>query len=227
LAVVTVDDSFLAPLRAIPGVWAGWCPRFPGVDSECDRDEAMRRLRPFHEAWLTGQGGGGKPFWRAEQVHGNRVAVVPGAETIEAADGLPCVPGVDGLVTGQSGITLGVYVADCGPIWLVDPVRRVVGLLHSGKKGTESDILGVALDLFTRDFGSCPEDIIAVLGPCIRPPDYEVDFAVTIAMQAERRRIGGFFDCRVNTATDLVANYSYRRELGKTGRMLAAIRLES
>jgi len=64
------------------------------------------------------------------------------------------------------------------------------------------------------------------LGPCIRPPDYEVDFARAIAEQAGRHGVGRFFDCGVNTASDLNLHYSYRIEQGKTGRMLATIQLE-
>jgi len=218
--------SFLAPLNQLPGVHAGWLGRIAGVEFDCERDEAMRRLRPHHTAWLAEQGGAGHSFWRAEQIHGNQVAVVPGAETLIAMDGLPCVPGVDGLLTASPGATLGIYVADCGPIWLADPVRRVVGLLHSGKKGTEQDILGVAMDRMRRDFGCDPGDVIAVLGPCIRPPDYEVDFAAAISAQAARHGIGRFSDCGINTAADLDIHYSYRREFGKTGRMLTTIRLE-
>lgn len=218
--------SFLSPLHELPGVRAGWCGRFAGVDVDCDRDDAMRRLRPHHEKWLAEQGGGVGSFWRAEQIHANRVAVVPGAETTLAPDGLPCVPGVDGLVTATPGVTLGIYVADCGPIWLADPVRRVVGLLHSGKKGTEQDIFGVAVEMMQREFGCAAVDLVAVLGPCIRPPDYEVDFAATVAGQAARHGVRRFSDCGINTASDPGTHYSYRRELGKTGRMLATIRLE-
>ena len=227
VCLVLEASSFLAPLLALPGVHAGWCARVAGVDVACERDEAMRRLRPHHQQWLAARGGGGGTLWRAEQLHDNRVAVVPGAETMVAADGLPCVPGADGLVTTTPGVTLAIYVADCGPIWLADPVRRAVGLLHSGKKGTERDILGAGIDAMRRSFGSDAGDVVAVLGPCIRPPDYDVDFAAEIARQAARHGVGGYFDCAVNTATDLDIHYSYRRELGKTGRMLATIRLDS
>lgn len=224
---MTEAISFLSQMQALQGIRAGWCGRISGVDVDCDRDQAMRRLRPHHEARLAEQGGGVRTFWRAEQVHSNHVAIVPGAETTLAPDGLPCVPNVDGLLTATPGVTLGIYVADCGPIWLADPVRRVVGLLHSGKKGTEQDILGVAVEMMHREFDCDPADIVAVLGPCIRPPDYEVDFASTLADQAARHGIGQFSDCGINTASDLDVHYSYRRELGKTGRMLATIRLES
>ena len=200
--------------------------RVAEVDVACDRDEAMRRLRPHHERWLADWGGGDAALWRAEQVHGAGVAVVPGVETVVAADGLACVPGVDGLVTSVPGVVLAVYVADCGPIWLFDPVRRVAGLLHSGKKGTGQDILGAGLAAMCGGFGGDAADVVVVLGPCIRPPDYDVDFAADIAGQAARHGVASYVDCGINTASDMTAHYSYRRELGKTGRMLATIRLD-
>jgi polyphenol oxidase len=220
---VTEAFPFLAPLNAIPGVRAGWVERVPKLTITGDRDEAMRLLRPIHEGLVAGFSGETTNWWRAEQVHGNEVAVVPGCPTIIAADGLPIVPGVDGLVTSENGTVLAMYVADCGAIWLADRRTGAIGLLHSGKKGTESNILENALELMRGRFGSRPEDITAVLSPCIRPPDYEVDFAVEIAGQAHRASIGNFIDCGLNTASDPSRFYSYRKELGKTGRMMALL----
>lgn len=226
-------SSFLAPIENLPGVRAGWCGRLAGVEVGCGRDEVMARLRRHHAAWLARWSGGDdcanaveNRFWRAEQVHGNRVAVVPGVETITAADGLPCVADVDGLITATPGMVLGIYVADCGPIWVVDPVKRVVGLLHSGKKGSKLNILGVAIGRMSSSFGCDANDLVVVLGPCIRPPDYEVDFAALIARQAVECGVGVFSDCGINTADDLEVHYSYRAERGMTGRMLATIQLD-
>ncbi len=219
---MTEAFPFLNELRRIPGVRAGWVERAPDLPITGNRDEAMRLLRPIHERAVAGLSGGG-PWWRAEQVHGGKVAVVPGAETNIAPDGLPVVPGVDGLLTAEAGVVLAIYVADCGAIWLADRKTGAVGLLHSGKKGTGADILGTAVGLMGNRFGSRPEDIVAVLGPCIRPPDYEVDFAAQIGRQAAAAGIGNFIDCGLNTASDSVRFYSYRKELGKTGRMMALI----
>lgn len=213
----------MAPLNALPGVRAGWVERIPGLQITGDRDEAMRQLRPFHEAAITEFAETGAPCWRAEQVHGNAVAVVPGSPQIDAADGLPVVPGVDGLITCEPGTVLAIYVADCGAIWLADAITGAVGLLHSGKKGTEANIFQQALDRMAEQFGTRPEDVTAVLGPCIRPPDYDVDFASGIGQQAVRAGVGNFIDCGLNTASDPARFYSYRKELGKTGRMMALI----
>ena len=224
---VTEAFPFLDSLNSIPGVRAGWIERVPELTISGDRDEAMKLLRPYHEMAVADFAGPSASWWRAEQVHGNTVAVVPGDRQIIAPDGLPVVPDSDGLVTRQAGIVLAIYTADCGAIWLADRKSGAIGLLHSGKKGTEGNILANALQLMSSKFGTQPADVTAVLSPCIRPPDYEIDFAAEICDQARKSGIGNFLDCGLNTASDLNRFYSYRKEMGKTGRMMAMIVRES
>ena len=220
---MTEAFPFLAAIHAVPGVRAGWVERVADLRITGQRDEAMCQLRPFHERELMEFAGAGAGVWRAEQVHGSAVALVPCSPQIDAADGLPVVPGVDGLITSEPGVVLVVYVADCGAIWLADRKSGAIGLLHSGKKGTEANIFQEALERMAEHFGTRPQDVTAVLGPCIRPPDYEIDFAAEIGRQADRAGVGNFIDCGLNTASDPSRFYSYRKELGKTGRMMAMI----
>jgi len=218
--------SFLSPINAIPGVRAGWVPRVSCLESQetaVDRSAVMRVLRPHHERAVHSFGGDSGHWWRAEQIHGTGVASVPDAAQIPADDGLPHVAGVDGLITAAAGTVLTIYVADCAAIWLADRRTGAIGLLHSGKKGTEGNILGLALRKMGGEFGTHPEDVTAVLSPCIRPPQYESDFAAEIARQAAAAGVLAFHDCGQNTACDLTRHYSYRMELGKTGRMMAMI----
>jgi copper oxidase (laccase) domain-containing protein len=220
---VTEAFPFLDILHEIPGVRAGWVERAVDIHITGDRDEAMKQLRPHHEAAVAAFAGPTTPWWRAEQVHGTEIAIVPGVSQAIAPDGLPVVPGVDGLLTAERGVILAIYVADCGAIWLADRKTGAIGLLHSGKKGTEGNIIEKAAEMMTTNFGSRREDLISVLGPCIRPPHYEVDFAREIAQQAENAGIGAFHDCGLDTASNLNRFYSYRLESGKTGRMMALI----
>lgn len=221
---MTEDIAFLESINhAYPGVRASWVGRVPGLSVAVDRDTAMARLRPHHEAALQRFAGPDAACWRAEQVHGCSVAVVPGPPVIVAADDLPVVAGVDGLLTATRGQTLAIYVADCGAIWLVDRRSGAIGLLHSGKKGTEGGILATALARMEREFGTRPEDVVCVLGPCIRLPHYETDFAATIAAQARSAGVGHYFDCGADTGSDLLRFYSYRLEKGRTGRMMALL----
>lgn len=215
--------SFLDPINSIPGIRAEWIGRIPNLEILGDRTIAMEQLRPIHEKAVTDFAGGIEHWWRAEQVHGTEVAIVPGAATSDAPDGLPVVPEVDGLITNDVGVTLAIYVADCGPIWLADRKTGAIGLLHSGKKGTEGNILANALETMRLKYGTNPSDVTAVLGPCIRPPEYDVDFAAQIAQQAHASGIQNFHDLGENTGADLSRYYSYRIEKGITGRMMALI----
>ena len=223
MAEVEYVPDFLAPLRVVPGVRAAWIGRVPGVDVSADRLEVLRRLRPVHEQAIEELAGAGAQWWRPEQVHGAELAVAPGPRQVIGPDGMAMVPETDGLLTVRSGLVLGVYVADCGPVWLADRKTGAVGIVHSGRKGTEGRIVPKAIERMRQEFGTRPMDVIAVLGPCIRPPNYEVDFASEIARQVEAAGVGAYHDCGCDTAMDLASCYSYRAELGRTGRMLALV----
>ncbi len=195
----------------------GFILRHPGIDVSVDRDEALLRLTGWHQELLeTELNINPAHLATAEQVHGNRVALVMGPEGhVEKA--------ADGLICSRPGITLGIYVADCCAVYLIDPVTKTFALLHSGKNGTEQNILGVAIDRMTSNFAVNPQNLVVQLSPCIRPPAYEVDFAAAIRQQARLAgvRSGNIHDQGICTSSDLARFYSYRMEKGKTGRMFA------
>ena len=114
-------------------------------------------------------------------------------------------------------------MADCCAVFLVDSQRSAIGLVHSGKKGTELNVVGAAMQKMAVEFGTVPADLVAQLGPCIRPPFYEVDFAADIVQSLKRSGVRQIFDSGENTAADLERYYSYRMEKGQTGRMLALL----
>jgi copper oxidase (laccase) domain-containing protein len=116
-------------------------------------------------------------------------------------------------------------VADCGAVYLADPVTGGCGIVHSGKKGSEMGISGKAIELMQQHFGSRIEDIRVQLSPCIRPPAYEVDFVSQIRETCLNAGIlpAHFADCGQCTSLDLQRFYSYRMEKGRTGRMLALL----
>lgn len=212
-----------APLSSIPGLRHGFILRVPGLDlATADKAEALERLRPSHEAALRAMGLAGWPLVWAEQIHGAGIAVLPPDAPVR--EPLP-VPGIDGLVTNQRGMALGIYVADCAAVFLVDPAQRVAGLVHSGRKGTELGITAQAIARMAADFGSAPQDMVAVVSPCIRPPAYEVDFAAEIRRQCREAGIpaSSICDAGVCTSREPDRFYSYRMERGKTGRMLAVL----
>jgi YfiH family protein len=92
----------------------------------------------------------------------------------------------DGIITNQPGIMIGIGIADCVPILLFDPVKRVVAALHAGWKGTASGITRKGVAAMVSNFGSVPADLVAAIGPAIGPCCYEVDGPVHDAFEAER-----------------------------------------
>ena len=205
-------------LAALPVIHA-FTQCVPGLDVKTDRDTALARLENSHADLRATLGLGSRAFITAEQVHGASVAIVH-------ADTTAPVPGVDGLITDDPRVCLGIYVADCGPVWLVDPVRRAIGCAHSGRKGTELGIVPATIAKMITAFGCDPARMFAQLGPCIRPPHYENDFAAEILRQCHAAGIGQIHDSGTCTAADPGHYYSYRRESGQTGRMLALLALK-
>ncbi len=203
----------------LPFIRHAFLCRVPGLDVGVERAEALRRLDESHAETRRALGFGAMALATAEQVHGNRVSVAGADAPAQPA------PGSDGLVTNRRNVALGIYVADCCALYLVDPARRAIGLAHSGKKGTELGIAAAMIEKMSECFGSQPADLIAQLSPCIRPPAYEVDFAARIAEQCRACGVHNVNDCGKNTAADLHRYYSYRSEHGKTGRMLALLAL--
>jgi copper oxidase (laccase) domain-containing protein len=153
----------------------------------------------------------------AEQIHGDGVAKVGKAEAGQV------IAQADALITGESGLSLVVRVADCGPVWLHCKQTGAIGLVHSGRKGTELGIVPAAVQAMRKEFGAEPARMMALLGPCIRPPHYDVDFASEILWQLQREGVGEIVDSGLCTASDPARFYSYRKEQGKTGRHFAAV----
>ncbi|MGH2398775.1 MAG: peptidoglycan editing factor PgeF, partial [bacterium] len=113
----------------------------------------------------------------ADQVHGSVVAVVG------AADAGRSIPHADGLATSDAGLALAIHAADCVPLLLADPKRRVVAALHAGWRGTAAGIAVEGVRLLAGRFNSQPRDLLAAIGPSIGPCHYEVDEPVMERMR--------------------------------------------
>lgn len=90
---------------------------------------------------------------------------------------------VDGLITNVPGLTLVTFYADCVPLYLLDPVRRAVGLSHSGWRGTVGRIGEVTVRAMEKAYGTRPEDLIACIGPSICCDCFEVGEEVAEAFR--------------------------------------------
>lgn len=92
----------------------------------------------------------------------------------------------DAVITDQPGLLLAVQVADCLPVLLVEPDRRVVAAVHAGWRGTAKRIAEKTVGRMRQEFGCAPKRILAVIGPGIHRCCYEVGREVAEAFE------GGF-----------------------------------
>jgi copper oxidase (laccase) domain-containing protein len=199
--------------------------RIPGIDVSHDKAEVLDRLDAAHREIRNATGFGDWPLFTAQQIHGNNIAVVERAVASAVPTGVDGreFHGCDGIITKQRGVALGIYVADCCAVYVVDPKTPAIGLVHSGRKGTELGVVTNAIRQMIERFGSDAAKLLVQLSPCIRPPHYEVDFAAEIIWQCSALGVKQIPDSGTCTACDLDRYYSYRAEKGKTGRMLAML----
>lgn len=207
-------------LSALSSCLHAFTQRIPGLDVSHDKAEALRRLDVAHLAIRRQIGMGHWPLITAEQVHGDKIALVDQVPPSNKE-----FAGYDGFITKQPGVALGIHVADCCAVYLVDPKTPALGLVHSGKKGSALGIAPKAIRQMVETFGSDPAGMIVQLSPCIRPPHYEIDFAAQIIEQCRGEGVQQIHDPGVCTACHPDRYYSYRAEKGKTGRMLALLGL--
>ena len=221
-------------LSAIESCRHAFIQRIPGIDVSHDKTEVLERLDATHREIRNATGFGDWPIFTAEQIHGNEIAVIDevgsalrpdrGRRGAASLPGREC-PACDGIITNQRRVALGIYVADCCAVYIVDPKTPAIGLVHSGRKGTELGVVTNAIRQMIERFGSDPAHMVVQFSPCIRPPHYEVDFASEIIRQCRAFDVQQIHDSGTCTACDLSRYYSYRAEKGKTGRMLAVLGL--
>ncbi len=111
-------------------------------------------------------------------------------------------PETDGMVTDVPGICLVTFYADCVPLYFVDPVKKAIGLSHSGWRGTVRKMGKVTVEKMREAYGCKPEDIVAAIGPSICQDCYEVNGDVIEEFQK-------------NFKMEILPELFYRKENGK------------
>jgi len=171
-----------------------------------------------------------------QQIHGTNV---------EIAKTSGIYPETDAIVTNVPELGLVIQVADCVPIFLYDPNRRVIGLVHSGWKGSREKLGFKVIKILSQAFQSNPSEILAWIGPSIGPCCYSVnqevasyfsgyvqngkldlwawnrDILIEAGLNPRHVRVS-----RLCTACHSEWFFSHRKSGGNTGRMMAVIGLK-
>jgi len=181
---------------------------------------------------------------KSHQVHEAEILVVDEPGRFE---------GYDALITNIGGIQLSVTVADCTPILIYDPVKKAVAAIHAGWRGTVQQIVFKTVEKLKEQYGTKPADCLAFVGTCIDECSFEVGEDVADNFQSVYKRWDNqknkfFVDLKSANRDQLIAAglksesievspystvidnedyFSYRKENGLTGRLLATIGLTS
>lgn len=174
----------------------------------------------------------------AEQVHGTTVEIVSGAGYIT---------GVDGLITREYDLLLGIKAADCAAILICDPVSGVIAALHAGWRGAASGVLPNAIKLMKKE-GAEPKNMRCYISPCLSLENFEIgeEVAEQFTLPFIDRTIGkkphlnlkaflrqqladagiapDHIEADVRCTINDTRFYSFRRERENAGRMLAFIK---
>lgn len=119
----------------------------------------------------------------SDQTHTTNVRVVTEADRGKGIIKPQDYTDVDGMITNVPGLVLVTSYADCVPLYFVDPVKRVIGLSHSGWKGTVGHMGARTVEQMHSVFGCEPSDLVAAIGPSICQSCYEVSEDVADAFR--------------------------------------------
>ena len=114
----------------------------------------------------------------ANQTHTTNIHVVREEDIGKGLKKESDLHNIDGLITNLSNVPLVTFYADCVPLYFVDPVKKVIGLSHSGWRVTVGKMARRTVEKMQETYGSNPKDMVACIGPSICGSCYEVDESI-------------------------------------------------
>lgn len=212
-----------------------------GLNLGYNTPEKPEITQAHRNVWFSFAGANPETTATGKQVHGDHIEIVSSGGVYE---------NTDGFVSATPGVSLGIFVADCGGILLADEQQRIVGACHAGWKGA---LLGIVPKTINKmiELGAKVNAINAFISPCIAAKNFEVGEEVAVQFPYEFVYRGNhrphvdlkgyirqqLIDSGVNafnidisegcTVADENSFYSYRREGTKSGRMMAIITLKN
>ena len=156
------------------GAAHGFSTRLGGVSSApwdslnlgANRGDDPAHVRENFVRFCAAVGSDPNALVKNHQVHSALVRPVTEADIMSD----PAAPGMaeaDGLVTDRPGVCLTIFSADCIPLLLYDPVRKVAAAAHAGWRGTAAGIAGETVRVMVQDYDCQPGHILAAIGPGI------------------------------------------------------------
>lgn len=236
----------------IGGVSTGECE---SLNLSWKRRDSEENVRENHRRMAQAMGIREESIVFVRLTHGDRVLCADKSMRNNGNWWADIPQGYDAVITRDTDTTLLARTADCGTVLLYDPVKRAIGAVHSGWKGTVAGIIPNTVEAMKAQYGCNPKDITAVCGPSIcancfkvhndcaekffevfgrgdytkELPDgrYSIDMWSIMRSQLEK---SGIMPCNISMADacsccDEENFFSHRRGAGRSGIMLAVIQL--
>lgn len=186
----------------------------------------------------------------AKQVHGKNIEYITEEKKGSGAlDFESSISDTDGFITDKKNIPLAILTADCLSVFVYDPARPAIAILHAGWRGTEKNICAEGVRAMRERFGSSPEELLVGFGPSIRACCFEVEkdfksnfpfglvkregriFMDIALVNREQLKAGGvkeenIFDPKICTSSQNKDFFSFRKEAEAAGRMISVIMLK-
>lgn len=176
-----------------------------------------------------------------QQIHSDNISIVESPGVYKESDA---------LITNISGVVLSIQTADCFPVFLLDKVKRVCAIVHSGWRGTNKNITGKTIEKMKSDFGCKASDLLVAIGAGIQQTNYQVDKHTAQLFEKKYLIDDGPGHYKLNVQAKIIDQllhhnisknqieidkrctyenpklfYSYRRDGVNSGRMMGVMRL--
>ena len=186
--VRTGKISYLQPTTLESGLVAGFSTRNGGVSRPpynslnlgLNTEDQMPQVEGNRSTFARAFGLSPHQLLTVKQVHGTDLLLID-EPNLDLSHFLSLE--VDGIVTNQTGIMIGVLVADCFPVLIWDTESQVIAAVHVGWRGAAKGILGKAVAAMCREFACSADRLKAAIGPGIGAHKYEVDRLVRDAFR--------------------------------------------
>lgn len=224
-----------------PREWSSLNTSYKVGDSESRVAENRSRICRFLKTSSS-------QLYTVNQVHGKNVIRIDSSQNNQDISQIDA----DAIWTTSQDALIGVTTADCAPILIASDTHPVVAAIHAGWKGAVGGVIQATVADICSQLSISPDSLVAVIGPTIGPHVYEVGQEVIEQAEAstslegliETKEGSSYLDLQklcqrlllqtgvkkieilhVCTFTRSDSFFSFRRDKGKTGRQLSAIRI--
>lgn len=162
-------------LDKIPFISHSFSTRIGGVSKECFRSlnmgfktkDSIDNIYENYKLFCESTNSNRESMSFLNQVHSTNIKNV-------LKENISQIENFDASITNIPGITLVTFHADCVPIYVIDPIKKSIGLAHAGWRGTVNGISEKLVDQMCTQFGSNPQDLICFIGPSIHKCCFEI-----------------------------------------------------